>query len=214
MKECKSFWVRWYDVVHDEDVTYALVVGGHNEACIPSGKVLCIGKDCVVRNVLLAYYGEIAKAFQRDCSRAGLQCKRLRDVSLKETRNGLFKLFTRRSLRTRKPLSKPKATITCEEMIRIVLICFWSGYPRLTTLASFMITLYQLAGRGAEVALIPFRNVKMTLPQEFNDTGTDTDKVAEISLMRVKTYNEQQLCIFHERETISLLIGTFLLGTP
>ena len=77
-----------------------------------------------------------------------------------------------------------------------------------------MITLYQLAGRGAEVALIPFRNVKMTLPQEFNDTGTDTDKVAEISLMRVKTYNEQQLCIFHERETISLSIGTFLLGTP
>ena len=77
-----------------------------------------------------------------------------------------------------------------------------------------MITLYQLAGRGAEVALIPFRNVKMTLPQEFNDTGTDTDKVAEISLMHVKTNNEQQLCIFHERETISLLIGTFLLGTP
>ena len=79
----------------------------------------------------------------------------------------------------------------------------------------FVLLLFHLAGRGGEVAAMPFENVRAEIPPEFDDSLTSTDHILQFTLWRQKTAHvnnvQQDLSVFVHKDDL-LRCATFMMG--
>ena len=122
---------------------------------------------------------------------------KLTDEKMKPVRTGLVNLFVKRNMALNRPMSKSHKTAFESDLIRIAIVCFWSGSYVMAIMAFFLISLCQFSGRATEVAVVPFQRVALSQPAEFSDSGNvDSDLIPSATLWRTKTKEEQELSIF------------------
>jgi hypothetical protein len=85
-----------------------------------------------------------------------------------------------------------------------VALCYWDNSFKCANLAFFTISLVQLAGRGSEVAVLPFRRLTLYRPAFFPAGSPTTEKVAKVQLWRTKLKQEQELTVFNHRDSCFL----------
>jgi hypothetical protein len=118
-------------------------------------------------------------------------------------RAGMTKLFIDRHMRTGTPIMNSRETATANDLVAITLLCILSNDPTKAQLACFIMLLFHLAGRAGEVAAMPFRNVRVEVPNEFQGSGL-TDFVMQFRLWRQKTaahmQDMQDLAVFNHKD--------------
>ena len=126
----------------------------------------------------------------------------LDESSLKKIRDGMVNEFIMRVMKDNTSLSKSHEDASVEDLLRITALCLWDNTFEGANLAFYVIALYQLAGRGAEVAVLPFRRLSMYQPEEFATTGArpGSDLVGRIKVWRTKLRKEQDLTVFPDRD--------------
>ena len=126
----------------------------------------------------------------------------LNESSLKKIRDGMLNSFVQKVMLTNSSLSNSHKESSVEDLQRIVSLCLWENTFQHANFAFYIISLFQLAGRGAEVAVLPFRRLTMYQPAEFSGEGrtAGSDKIAKVQLWRTKLKKEQSLTIFNHRD--------------
>ena len=144
---------------------------------------------------LSAIKGDVQRSLMYDSSPMLLT-----DEKMKPVRNGLVNMFIKRNMQLNRPMSQSHKTAYESDLIRIAIICFWSGSWAMAVMVFFLISLVQFAGRATEVAVLPFSRIFLSQPGEFADAGVDRDRIAMATLWRTKTKLEQELSVFHHRD--------------
>jgi hypothetical protein len=111
---------------------------------------------------------------------------------------GLLKLYVQRHKKSRTPMVNSHYTATRREITAIMMMCLWLDEPRFATFAVFLLSLIQFAARATECSVFTFDCLKMASPDEFDDRE---EKIAELSMFRDKTYQEQSLPVFNDRDS-------------
>ena len=96
-----------------------------------------------------------------------------------------------------------------------MLLCIYACDPEMAQFGYFVLLLFHLAGRGGEVAAIPFENVRAEIPPEFDDSLNSTDHILQFRLWRQKTAHvnnvQQDLSVFVHKDDL-LRCATFMMG--
>jgi hypothetical protein len=136
------------------------------------------------------------------------------DRTAAQIRGKMHKIFIDRHMRLGTPLSNSHTTATANDLVAITLLCVYYGDAQFAQLAFFIMLLFHLAGRAGEVAAIPYRNVRVDVPPEF-EGSVSSDVIMNFSLWRMKTASHMQqmqdLSVFNHRDEWKKCVP-FLMG--
>jgi hypothetical protein len=146
------------------------------------------------------YLSSIKTKIHRDLSYDERNQSPLTDAKMKPVRSGMVNIFIGRAIKMHRSLSTSHKTAESEHIMRITMLCVWMADFQFAQLAFFVLALVHFCGRGSEVAVVIFRRLSLYQPSEFADAGAGADKIANVTLWRTKTKEEQELSVFHHRD--------------
>jgi hypothetical protein len=105
---------------------------------------------------------------------------------MKKVWDGMVKGFREKAIRENRHVYRPHTTGTRESMLSVAsMMLIWLGNDTGASMFAYFLLLYFLAGRGVEVALVPFADAKMEHPSEFPEFE---EKIPNVRLWRTKTF--------------------------
>ncbi len=183
---------RSYETIRKEKITHGLMdaYAGYlsNAKCFNnSSKYLSL--NCAER-----YFSSVKNKLQRDLAIENKTNDSLNNsAGMGRIRTGMIKNITNRAIAEGVDVSKPHEVADADDVKSLAITCFWSMEQTLASMLFYFLSLVQLAGRAAEVAVIKFNDVTVYRPSEF----PPNEKIASIRLWRSKTFNNRQdLSIF------------------
>ena len=124
-----------------------------------------------------------------------------------KVRKGMVKSVTARCIADNVSVSKGHKVASRFDMIGLTILLIWAGTCQAAELLFLIVTLFQLAGRGSEVALIQHKNVTLDTPEDMQEEGPSAAPVGvfAVKFWRVKTHTESSsLSIFPHRDDMRL----------
>jgi hypothetical protein len=167
-----------------------------NQKLLQAGVEASIRFECASR-YLSAIANDVRKCFLYNMAACPIS-----DSTMTQVRQGMLNSFVDRCIKNNESLSNSREDGSEEDLQRIIALCLWDNSFECANLAAFVDTLFQMAGRGVEIACMDFNRVSLYQPEEFSGLGNGPsyDKVAKNLLWRSKTIVEQNLSIFNHRE--------------
>jgi hypothetical protein len=188
-----------YDTIAKEHVSWRLM--DHFAGYLLKAKWICSKnpKDIAFYSAD-RYFSSIKIALLFALAKEDKQNPSLSDtVAMKKVRDGMVKGFLERAIRENKEVYTPHTTGTRESMLSVAMTSIWLGNEKGASMFAYFISLYLLAGRGVEVALVPFADVEMEHPSEFPEFK---EKIPTVTLWRTKTHLRHALSMMPHRESM------------
>ena len=125
-------------------------------------------------------------------------------AKLRKIRRGMMKLFIKRQREKREPLSNSHKPANREDLMLIIMLCYWNGDMKFGGFACFVLALYSFSARGHECSEMLFRELGMQTPVEFDQTGgaSSDDAVFCAEFFRDKNFVHQMLHSFVDRDSL------------
>lgn len=146
------------------------------------------------------YLSAIKTAISRECMNARNTCK-LTERGMKDIRQGMVKLFIARAIRQNKKVSGSHETSTLQDIITVVMLCFWVGTFPFADMQFLFLSLRYLAGRGGEIGRIPRSSVNL---DSVSDWDSPNEQVWRVWFWRPKTEHPQEVPIFTHKHEVCL----------
>lgn len=124
---------------------------------------------------------------------------------IRKIRSSMFRSFVERQRRIRQPLSTSHTQATRPDIMKIVMLCMWLNSKHMAAFALFVVSLFLFSARGHECSEMKFKEIKFCQPSEFCVTGFPTmDVIIQVLFFRDKTFVEQHLHVFPDRDSLFL----------
>ncbi len=191
-----------YENLNKERVPWKLMdLFGEHLSC--DAKVLRGNVQCVRRiayNTAARYFSSVRSGMIDELVEAGKRNLALSDeASMNKISRGICAKFSKDAFEDNTSLVNPHIPSSPEDVLTTAICCIWTGTSSFASFFSFYISLIQLAGRATEVAKVPWHNMSLINPKDFD---SPRDKVVEIKFWRSKTANQQTCSIFSHRDTL------------
>jgi len=148
-----------------------------------------------------------------DCYLSAVKCALIRDLAarsvskhslcnekaMKKVRDGMVSGFIQWAVKEQRGLSESHATSTQKSFMARAMVCIWLGTYDCASMFAYFLSLYFLAGRSVEVALVPFRDVSTLCPSKFPNVE---EEIPSINLWRGKTQHRQSLSMMPHHDSM------------
>jgi hypothetical protein len=185
-----------YDTMNKENVSFKLM--DRFSGYLLHGKWLHNKKKAISFLSADRYFSAIKNGIRGDLVEEHKENTPLANtVAMKSIRDGMKKGFAQRAIKNNVALVNSHETCNLDDHINVTTVCVWSNSEEMGCMFAYFNSLFHLAGRGVEVALIPFENISLFHPVEF---PLQHEKIPLVRLWRSKTLLHQQLSMFPHRD--------------
>jgi hypothetical protein len=145
------------------------------------------------------YFSAIKENILVGLANAGKSNPALNKEAIARIYAGMLRIFKQAAYDGNHNLVDPHRPAETDDILTASICCIWTANYRYAAFFNYFLSLIQLAGRASEIARIPWRNLALINPKEFEEDRDN--KIAEIKLCRSKTLHMQECSIFpHQKE--------------
>ncbi len=147
----------------------------------------------------MRYFSAIKEDIAVSLSEEGKSNAALNREAIARIYAGMQRTFKQAAYDESRNMVNPRKPLKLDDILTTAICCIWDGTYRYAAFFCYFLSLMQLAGRATEIAKVPWRNMELITPPEWE--GQRESRIAEITLWRSKSYHMQGLSIFPHRNS-------------